>query len=123
MFKSLEEIKAVAEKFEAGKIVPRRVLTIKGKGEKKARKDLKFARNVYRVLSRDNAHVFLCDFSEDSGGGDYSIKLGGAHKNLEITGSSHGKKENRFVGNFDISNEQCLVNFNQAVFGKLAVEI
>lgn len=123
MFTSLEEVKAVAEKFEAGKIVPRRVFKIEGKGEKKARSDLLFARNLYRLSGKGGYHVFLCDFKEDLSGPEYFARLKGHHKNLNIQGASHGKSGNLFLGNLGISDDECLDNINKAVFGKMVVEV
>ena len=122
MFKSLEEIKAVSEKFVAGKIVPRRVLSIEGVGEKRARSDLKFTRNLYRVLGKNNTHVFLCDFDELGRDFDYFIQFRGNHKNLILRGASHNKSGNHFIGNYDCDNITCLDLFNQSVFGKIVGE-
>ena len=50
-FTSLEEIKAVAEKFKAGKIVPKRIL----KGSKKENKMshmVRWSRDVYRLQGK-----------------------------------------------------------------------
>ena len=123
MFKSLDEIKAVAEKFEAGKIVPRRVLKVEGKGERRARSNLIFTRTMYRVLGKNNVHVFLCDFKENSSDVHYCIELKGTHHNLDLCGSSHGKTGNHFIGNLGVDDGECLKLFNHSVFGKLAVEL
>lgn len=118
MFKTIEEVKAVAEKFEAGKIVPRRVLTIIGKGEKKARSDLKFTRNVYRLAGCDRVMVYFIDYGEgNSTAMNYFIYLSGKHKNLTLTGATHGKSMNHFIGNFETSDEKALELINEAVFG------
>ena len=122
MYKSLEEIKLVAEKFEAGKIVPRRVLSIEGVGEKRARSDLNFTRNMYRVLGKNNIHVFLCDYDELGRDFEYCIQLRGNHKNLVIQGASHNKSGNHFIGNYDRDNTTCLDLFNRHVFGKIVGE-
>jgi hypothetical protein len=121
VFKSLDQIKEIAEKFTAGKIVPSRVLKIYGKGKKKAKHNLVFVGNIYRILGYDNTHVFLIDFKEkELVDKDYFIKLHGEHKDLNIDGGSYGKKGNCFIGNNGISDEECLDSFNIAVFGKLS---
>lgn len=118
MFKSINHIKQLAEKFNAGKIIPSRVLKIKGNGKKHAKHNLVFAGNVYRVLGFDNTHIFLVDFKEkELIGKDYFIRLHGSHKNLILDGGSYGKKGNCFIANYDVSDEKCLEMFNAAVFG------
>lgn len=121
MFKSLNHVKQLAEKFNAGKIVPSRVLKIKGKGKKHAKHNLVFTGNVYRVLGFDNTHVYLVDFKEkELIQKDYFIRLYGSHQNLVLDGGSYGKKGNCFITNYDMSDEKCLEMFNAAVSGCLS---
>lgn len=116
MFKSLDEIKKIAEKFSARKIVPQRVLYIEGKGRKKAKSDLVFTRNAYRLLSKDNHHVFVIDFNEiDDISMDYFMKLKGNHKNLNLNCAKYGKKGNLFIGNSGLNESDFIFNINKAV--------
>lgn len=123
MFTSLDQVKVVAEKFDARKIVPRRVLRISGKGEKKARSNLVFTRNVYRLQGTGGYHVFLVDFKESPSAGNYFIELKGNYKNLHLQGKSYGKAGNHFIGNYGVSDDECLRNINQAVYGKKVIEL
>lgn len=121
MFNSLKEIKEVAEKFEAGKIVPRRVLNPKGKGNKRIRHKIKFTKNVYRVLGKDNYHIFLIDYNETTQDDGHFIRVScfmSPNLKIDLQGASHGKSGNQFIGNYNISDDKCLRLFNHAVFGK-----
>lgn len=126
MFTSLEEVKSVAEKFEAGKIVPRRVLYPVGKGEKRIRHKVKFMKNCYRLSGKNGFHVFLVDYNETGRANSIFIRVyAGKHFNsdLFLQGASHGKSGNLFYGNYDISDDECLAFINKAVFGKTEVEL
>ncbi|HEQ3514722.1 TPA: hypothetical protein VGT23_001381 [Vibrio cholerae] len=129
MFNSLEEVKAVAEKFEAGKIVPNRVLKVQ---PKKVSHLVVFYCDSYRLRGADGFDVFFCDFdktmnkSESSPSytqGPIHIKRGPLIKYMRVEGKTHGKSGNKFFGNVGISDDECLLLINQAVFGKKAVEV
>jgi len=116
MFKSIEDLKRVGEKFKKGKIVPQRVLYIKGKGKKRARHNLVFSLDLYRVSTLDGGHLFFADVLSQSEDPSYFVKLKGKHSNLELCGSEYGKSYNCFVNNFQ-GNNVCLKHVNKIVFG------
>lgn len=116
MFKSIEDIKRVGEKFEKGKIVPQRVIYIKGKGKKKARHCLVFSVDLYRVSTYNNGHLFFADVLGENNGTNYLMELKGSHSNLELCGSEYGKNFNHFAGNAE-GDDRCLQYINEIVFG------
>lgn len=114
VFTSLEEIKAVAEKFEAGKIVPKRILK-GGKKENKMSHMVKWTRDVYRLQGVGGSNVFMADFNEE--GPDYFIEISGNHDSLEFNGNPYGNAGNFFIGNKGISNQSQIDSINRRVFG------
>lgn len=112
-FRSLEEIKEVAEKFTAGTIIPKRVLK-GGLREKKVSHMLTWARDVYR-LQGVSCQVFVVDFSEE--GPEYFAKLRGVHASLEFVGNPYGTGGNHFIGNLNLPAGEQLALVNKAVLG------
>lgn len=122
MFKSLDEVKAVAEKFEAGKIIPARVLKGMDKKSRNKAHKVKFFMNVYRLQGIDG-NVFVCDWKEGKPKffidasperflfGDFCFKE-----------NPYGKGGNHFIGNLGINDDEFLANINRNVFGKTAME-
>ena len=113
-FTSLDEIKAVSEKFEAGKIVPKRILK-GGRYENKMSHMVKWSRDVYRLQGKGGSNVFMVDFSED--GPDHFIVITGCHKNLSFNGNPYGDGGNFFLGNFDGDIQRQIDSINRHVFG------
>lgn len=120
MFKSLDEVKAVSEKFEAGKIIPARIIKGVDKKSRKAACYLKFSIDVYR-LNGVFGSVLVCDLSGKNI--NYFAELLGKHDGLTFTGNPYGNGPNFFIGNCGRSDDEFLVDINQRVFGKTAVEV
>ena len=120
-FTSIAEVKAVAEKFEAGRIVPKRILK-GGTKERKVSHHLKFYRNVYRLQGVDCNNVLVCDFDEFYGK-NHALELTGKYNGLTFKGNPYSNGCNLLIGNSTISNDEFLVNINNAVFGKVAGEV
>ena len=115
MFKSIEDVKRVGEKFKKGTIVPQRVLYIKGKGKKNARHHFKFKVDMYRVLTHDNGHLFLIDLTGEKVEPYCIISLSGNHRNVELCGDEYGKSYSHFVS-INSANDY-LNHINKMVFG------
>lgn len=120
MFKSLDEVKAVAEKFEAGKIIPARVIKGVDKKSRKAAHDLKFTIDVYRLRGVKGS-VFVCDFNGKEA--KYFGELRGNHGDLAFVGNPYGNGPNLFIGNYERNEDEFLMDINQLVFGKTSVEV
>lgn len=122
MFKSLDEIKAVGEKFEAGKIIPNRVIKATDRNGKKLKWCVKFGADMYRVQSHDGNQIFIIDFTSYTFDTAAPVKIIAPLFNGSFKGAPYGGS-NFFVGNHGIDNEEWLANINRRVFGKLAIEI
>tara|TARA_Y100001956_G_C4078627_1_gene167341 strand:+ start:292 stop:636 length:345 start_codon:yes stop_codon:yes gene_type:complete len=81
MFKSFEHLKAVAEKFSKGKIIPNRVLY---SGNHKDRHKVIFGSDVYRVSTKFGS-ALICDKST----GCYGIKITGDIKKINLIGNKY----------------------------------
>lgn len=115
-FTSIDEIKAVAEKFEAGKIIPARIIKGVDKKSRKASHYFKFYRNVYKISGINGDNILVCDFNEFSGK-DHVLELTGKHNHLTFRGNPYGVGDNYFMGNYGISDDEFLADINNAVFG------
>ena len=113
-FTSIEEAKAVAEKFTKGKIVPARVIKGCNRNTRVNSHKLKFGVDVYRI-SGVNGNVFIYDCYE--GGLEWVIDVSAFSGSLDIQGNPYGKGGNYFIGNYGICDESFLFSVNQAVFG------
>ena len=113
-FNSIEDIKSVAEKFKAGKIVPKRILK-GGRKEKKMSHMIKWSTDVYRLAGKGGSNVFLVDFSESDV--DHFMEISGNHKDLCFFGNPYGDGGNYFIGNFDGDTQKQLDSINHHVFG------
>lgn len=121
MFKSIEEAKRVGEKFEAGKIVPARILKAADKSTKKLSHLLKFSCDVWRFSGADGVSVLLAD-CRDVG---HALNFMSKHRvdSAEFRGNPYGCNHNAFIGNADIDDVEWLSNLNKEVFGRVAGEM
>lgn len=121
MFTSLEEVKAVAEKFKAGKIVPRRVLACTPKNKSHL---VIFLCDTYRIRSSEGYDVFLCDFNQTINTRGRTLTYGPIHvkkaniKALNLQGAVYGKRGNVFRGNVGVKDSELLHWMNSAIFDK-----
>lgn len=121
-FKSIEEVKRVAEHFNAGTVIPARVLKGQSPQAKKFAHNIVFGRDMYRIQAYDGTSV-LVSFVED---GDCCImvkKYNHGKKPLRYVGNPYGAGVNRFIVNDGISEQQHLEQINLSVFEKLAGEL
>ena len=114
VFNSIEEIKATAEKFTSGTIVPKRILR-GGRKENKMSHMIKWTRDVYRLQGKCGKNVLLVDFTEN--GPNHFIEISGNHKNLEFKGNPYSKGGNFFIGNHDGDTQRQIDSINCHVFG------
>lgn len=75
MFKSFEHLKAVAEKFSKGKIVPNRVLY---SGNRKDRHKVIFGSDVYRI-SANSCSIFFADIKTGVHAVKFNCDIGKIH--------------------------------------------
>lgn len=114
MFKSFEDVKRVAEKFEKGKIIPARVLKACNKPTKKNNHVIKFGCDLYRIAGKNGNNILVADFNDKKTTSVIHIERLNFH--LHCDGNPYSKGENLFVGSFGISNEKWIDNINKHVF-------
>ncbi len=122
MFKSFDEIKAVGEKFEAGKIIPNRVVKGTDRKGKKLKWCVKFGADMYRIQTHKGDHVFVIDFTSYKFESAAAIVINAPLFVGSFEGAPYGGV-NYFMGNYGIDNDEWLASINRKVFGKLAIEI
>lgn len=126
MFTSIDQVKVVAEKFEAGKIVPRRVLKCT---PKKLSHLVVFLCDTYKLSGQNGVDVFFCDFTSKIKTRDETISYGPIRiknanvKKLRLEGVVYGKSGNQFIGNNSQPDDFVLRFINQSVYGRKAVEL